>query len=192
MATARGRVSSWVRTIGAMVSPGSSAPSGRGANTGRRLVATGVLCLALLVLIVALIHPTVRRQGQYAALRAHGVTTTARIAYCSNSVGSNQTFGGQNTCHATFALGGTPVSEDLLGVHAQLQAGARLTVLVDPRNPQDAYPVGDVRSGYRSGWLTNDTFIAALAALLLALAIASQVIVVRRRRQSALRPHSDP
>ena len=69
-----------------MVSPGSSAPSGRGANTGRRLVATGVLCLALLVLIVALIYPTVRRQGQYAALRAHGVTTTARIAYCSNSV----------------------------------------------------------------------------------------------------------
>jgi hypothetical protein len=54
--------------------------------------------------------------------------------------------------------------------------------MVDPRNPQDAYPLGDVRTGYRSGWLTNDTVIAALAAVLLALTIASQVIVIRRRR----------
>jgi hypothetical protein len=71
------------------------------------------------------------------------------------------------------------------GVHTQFQTGATVTVMVDPRNRQDAYPLGDVRTGYRSGWLTNDTFIAALAAVLLALTVASQVIVVRRRRRSA-------
>jgi hypothetical protein len=146
-----------------------------------------VLSLALLVLIVALIYPTFRRQGQYATLRARGVTTTARIAYCSNSGGANQTFGGQTTCSATFVLDGTTVSEDLLGVRTQLRTGATVTVVADPRNPQDAYPLGDVRTGYRSGWLTNDTFIAVLAAVLLALTIASQVIVVRRRRPVARR-----
>ncbi len=157
-------------------------PSGRAAS-GRRWVATGVLCVALLVLIVVLIYPTFRRQEQYATLRAHGVTTTVRIAYCSSTVGSNQTFGGVTTCPATFVLGGRKVSEDLLGVHTQLRTGAIVSVVVDPRNPRDAYPLSDVRAGYRSGWLTNDTFVAALAAVLLALAIASQVIVVRRRRR---------
>jgi hypothetical protein len=140
-------------------------------------------------LIVALIYPTFQRQEQYATLRARGVTTTARIAYCSNTGGSNQTFGGKTTCPATFVLDGTTVSEDLLGVHAQLRTGTRVTVVVDPRNPHDAYPLGDVRTGYRSGWLTNDTFIAALAAALLALTIASQVIVVRRRRLVARGNH---
>jgi Protein of unknown function (DUF3592) len=147
-----------------------------------------VLSLALLALIVALIYPTFRRQEQYAALRARGVTTTARIAYCSNSVGSNQTFGGKTTCPVTFVLDGTTVSEDLLGVRTQLRTGTTVTVLVDPRNPQDAYPLGDVRAGYQSGWLTHDTFIAALAAALLALTIVSQVIVVRRRRRYQDRP----
>ena len=164
------------------MSTGGTAHSGRGANSGRRRVAACALGLALLVLIVALIYPTFRLQGQYATLRAHGVTTTARITYCSNTGGSNQTFGGKTTCPATFRLDGTTVSEDLLGVHTQLQTGATVTVMVDPRNPQDAYPLGDVRTGYRSGWLTNDTFIAALAAVLLALTIASQVIAARRRR----------
>jgi hypothetical protein len=145
-------------------------------------VAACVLGLALLILIVALIYPTFRRQGQYATLRARGVTTTARITYCSNAGGANQTFADETTCPATFVLDGTRVSEDLLGVHTQLQTGRKVTVVVDPRNPQDVYLVGDVRTGYRSGWLTHDTFIAALAAVLLALTIASQVIVVRRRR----------
>jgi ABC-type branched-subunit amino acid transport system permease subunit len=169
------------------MSRGGRAHSDRGANSGRRWVATCVLGFALLVLIVALIYPTFRRQGQYATLRAHGVTTTARITYCSNTGGSNQTFGGKTTCLATFVLDGTTVSEDLLGVDTQLQTGATVTVVVDPRNPRDAYPLGDVRGGYKSGWLTNDTFIAALAAVLLALTIASQVIVVHRRRLVARR-----
>ena len=166
-----------------MVNTGRRGYSRRTANSGRRWVAVCVLCVALVGLIVFLIYPTLRRQEQYATLRAHGVTTTARIAYCSNSVGSNQTFGGVNTCRATFVLGGGTVSEDLLGVHTQLRTGDMVSVLVDPRSPQDAYPVADVRTGYRSGWLTNDTFIAALDAVLLALTIASQIIVVRRRRQ---------
>jgi hypothetical protein len=46
------------------------------------------------------------------------------------------------------------------------------------------YPLRDVRTDYRSGWVTNDTLIAALAALLLVATIASQVIVVRIRRSA--------
>jgi hypothetical protein len=151
-------------------------------SSGRRWVAVCILGLVLIALIVALIYPTFRRQGQYATLRAHGVTSTARISYCINTGGSNQTFAGETTCKATFVLGGSTVSEDLLGVHSQFQTGTKVSVLVDPRNPQDVYPVTDVRTGYRSGWLTHDTFIAALAAGLLVLTIASQVVVIRRRR----------
>jgi hypothetical protein len=166
-----------------------TARSDRGAHNGRRWVAACALSLALLVLIVALIYPTFRRQGQYATLRTRGVTTTARITYCADTGGSNQTFGGKKTCLATFVVDGSAVSEDLLGVHTELLTGATVSVVVDPRNPSDAYPLGDVRTGYQSGWLTNDTFIAALAAALLALTIASQVIVVRRRRLAARRNH---
>ena len=45
-------------------------------------------------------------------------------------------------------------------------------------------PVRDVRTDFQSGWVTHDTLIAALAALLLVGTIASQVIVVRKRRSA--------
>ncbi|HEX3566870.1 MAG TPA: DUF3592 domain-containing protein [Acidimicrobiales bacterium] len=156
----------------------------RWATGRRRWIAVGLLSLALVVLIIVMIVPTVLRQQQYATLRTRGVTTTARITYCSSSAGSNQTFAGTTTCPATFALHGTTVSEKLLGVHAQLQTGDVVTVIVDPRAPQDVYPLSDVRTGYQSGWLTRNTFIAVVAVLLLVLTIASQVIVVRRRRSA--------
>jgi ABC-type branched-subunit amino acid transport system permease subunit len=159
-------------------------------SSGRRWVAVCTLALVLIALIVALIYPTFRRQGQYATLRAHGVTGTARISYCINTGGSNSTFAGETTCKATFVLDGSRLSEDLLGVHSQFQTGTRVRVLVDPRNPQDVYPVSDVRTGYRTGWLTHDTFVAVLAAVLLVLTVASQVIVVRRRRWRLARPVS--
>jgi Protein of unknown function (DUF3592) len=151
----------------------------------RRWIAVCVLSVALVALIIVMLFPTLWRQRQYATLRTRGVTTTARISYCSSSAGSNQTFAGTTTCPASFMLHGTAVSEKLLGVHTQLQAGDRVTVIVDPRVPQDVYPLSDVRTGYQSGWLTRNTFIAVLAALLLVLTIASQVIVVRRRRSAA-------
>jgi hypothetical protein len=152
-------------------------------TTGRRRwIAECVLSLALVALIVFMILPTFWRQRQYATLRTRGVTTTARITYCSSSAGSNQTFAGTTTCPATFVLNGTTVSEKILGLHAELQTGDMVTVVVDPRAPQDVYPLNDVRTGYQSGWLTRNTFIAVLAALLLILTIASRVIVVRRRR----------
>jgi hypothetical protein len=150
----------------------------------RRWIAVCALSLALVALIVVMILPTYWRQRQYATLRTRGVTTTARITYCSSSAGSNQTFTGTTTCPANFVLDGTTVSEKLLGVHAQLQTGDMITVIVDPRVPQDVYPLSDVRTGYQSGWLTRNTFIAVLAALLLVLTIASQVIVVHRRRSA--------
>lgn len=150
----------------------------------RRWIAVGVLSVALVALIVVMIFPTFLRQRQHAALRTRGVTTTARITYCSSSAGSNQTFAGTTTCPATFVLHGTTVSEKLLGVHTQLQTGERVTVIVDPRAPQAVYPLSDVRTGYETGWLTRDTFIAVLAALLLVLTIASQVTVVGRRRSA--------
>lgn len=150
----------------------------------RRWIAVCVLSLALVALVVVLIFPTYWRQRQYATLRTREVTTTARITYCSSSAGSNQTFAGTTTCPATFVLDGTTVSEKLLGVHTQLRTGDMVTVIVDPRVPQDVYPLSDVRTGYQSGWLTRNTIIAVLAALLLVLTIASQVIVVRRRRSA--------
>ena len=154
-------------------------------TTGRRRwIAVCVLSLALVALIVVLIFPTFWRQRPYATLRTRGVTTTARITYCSSSAGSNQTFAGTTTCPATFVLDGTTVSEKLLGVHAQLQTGDMVTVIVDPRVPQDVYPLSDVRTGYQSGWLTRNTFIAVLPALLLVLTNASQLIVVRRQRSA--------
>jgi hypothetical protein len=82
------------------------------------------------------------------------------------------------------------MTEDLLGVHSQLQTGSMVTVVVDPHDARDVYPLGDVRSGYKSGWFSHDTFIASLAAVLLAGTIASQVIVVRKRR--SVRRESSP
>jgi hypothetical protein len=97
---------------------------------------------------------------------------------------ANLTFSGGITCPAIFELHGASVSEDLLGLPAQLRTGAEVRVVADPRNARDVYPLRDVRTDYRSGWVTNDTLIAALAALLLVATIASQVIVVRNRRSA--------
>lgn len=143
-----------------------------------------MLSVALIALIVALLAPTFRRQEQYAALRERGVTTEARIEYCSSTVGSNLTFSGGITCPATFELHGASVSEDLLGLPAQLRSGAEVRVVADPQNARDVYPLRDVRTDCQSGWVTHDTLIAVLAALLLVGTIASQVIVVRKRRSA--------
>jgi hypothetical protein len=143
-----------------------------------------VLSVALIVLIVALLAPTFRRQEQYAALRERGVTTEARIEYCSSTVGSNLTFSGGITCPATFGLHGASVSEDLLGLPAQLRTGAEVRVVADLQKARDVYPLSDLRTDYKSGWVSHDTLIAILAALLLVATIASQVIVVRKRRSA--------
>lgn len=150
----------------------------------RRWIIASVLGVVLIALIVALLAPTFRRQEQYAALRERGVPTEARIEYCSSTVGSNLTFSGGITCPATFELHGASVSEDLLGLPAPLRTGAEVRVVADPHDVGDVYPLRDVRTDYRSGWVTNDTLIAALAALLLVATIASQVIVVRNRRSA--------
>jgi hypothetical protein len=163
---------------------GTTVGADRREKKGRRWVITSVLSLALLVLIVALIAPTFRRQEQYATLQDRGVTTQARIDYCANTTGSNRAFNGVTTCPATFVLHGATVSEDLLGLPSQLHTGTTVTVVVDPENARDVYPLSDVRTGYKSGWFTDDTYFAALAAVLLAGAIASQVIVVRNQRSA--------
>jgi len=164
-------------------SPDKTEPTRRERH-GRRWIIAGMLSVALLVLIVALLAPTFRRQENYAALRERGVTTQARIQFCASTVGSNLTFSGGITCPATFELHGVNVSEDLLGLPAPLQTGAQVKVVVDPQDARDVYPLSDVRTDYKSGWVTNDTLVAALAALLLLGTIASQVIVVRKRRSA--------
>jgi Ca2+/H+ antiporter len=164
-------------------SPGSTDPDRR-ERPSRRWIIASVLSVALIVLIVALLAPTFRRQEQYAALRERGVTTEARIEYCSSTVGSNLTFSGGITCPATFGLHGASVSEDLLGLPAQLRTGAEVRVVADPQNARDVYPLSDLRTDYKSGWVSHDTLIAILAALLLVATIASQVIVVRKRRSA--------
>jgi hypothetical protein len=156
--------------------------SDRRDRPSRRWIIACVLSVALIALLVGLLAPTFRRQGQYAALRERGVTTEARIEYCSSTVGSNLTFSGGITCPATFEVHGISVSEDLLGLPAQLRTGAEVRVMVDPQDVRDVYPLKDVRTDYKSGWVTNNTVVAFLAALLLVATITSQVIVVRRRR----------
>jgi hypothetical protein len=166
------------------VRPPGATDSDRRERHGRRWIIASVLSVALIALIVALLAPTFRRQEQYAALRERGVTAEARIEYCSSSVGSNLTFSGSITCPATFELHGASVSEDLLGLPAQLRTGAEVRVVADPQNARDVYPLRDVRTDYKSGWVTQDTLIAVLAAFLLVGTIASQVIVVRKRRSA--------
>jgi hypothetical protein len=162
------------------------APINRRPRPQRRWVVTLVLGLALVALIVAMVVPTLRRQSQYSALRARGITTTARIAYCATASNSRPTTV-TVTCPGTFTLGGAKVSEDILGVPAPLAEGAHVLVMVDPKDPHDVYPKADVRSNYRTGWLTEDTFVAVLAAGLFGLTIASQVITVRKRRRTTSR-----
>jgi hypothetical protein len=59
-----------------------------------------------------------------------------------------------------------------------------VTVVVDPKNARDVYPLSDVHTGYKSGWFTDDTYFAALAVVLLVGAVASQVIVVRKQHSA--------
>jgi hypothetical protein len=139
------------------------------------------LGLGLVVLIGFMLVPTFERQRQYAGLRAEGVTTTATIAYCA-SAGSNRPASVTVTCPGTFELDGATVTEDILGLPRPLRAGNRVTVMVDPHDPHTVYPLADVQNGYQSGWRTGDTTVAALALVLLALVILSQLRVVRRGR----------
>jgi hypothetical protein len=149
-------------------------------SDGRRLVLSCLLGLALAGFIVATVLPTIDRQHQYATLRSRGVTTTARIDYCAT--GQNSRPGSVTvTCPGTFTVRGAPVTEDILGLPAPLQAGAALLVMVDPRDTRDVYPVTDVRTGYQSGWLKDDSYYALLALGLLILTVANVVIVIRRR-----------
>jgi len=157
-------------------------PAGEPAGA-RRWVVTGVLCVALVALVVAMLLPTLRRQAQYAALRSRGEMSMARIEYCataSNSRPSTVTV----TCPGSFVVGGRRVVEDILGLPAPVADGSSVAVLVDPHDVSDVYPQADVRSGYQSGWWKNDTLIAVVAVVLLGLTVASQVIVVRRRRSA--------
>jgi len=148
-----------------------------------RLVLSCVLGLVLAGFIVAMVLPTIDRQHQYATLRSRGVTTTARIGYCAtaqNSALDSATV----TCAGTFTVHGAPVTQDILGLAAPVQAGATLTVMVDPRDTRDVYPLADVRTGYQSGWLKDDSYYALLALGLFILTAANAVIVIRRRHQA--------
>jgi hypothetical protein len=149
----------------------------------RRWFGAVVLGLALVGLIVRLVAPTIVRQHQYSVLRSRGVTTTARLTYCSSTT-SGRAGTTTVTWPATLALGGTEDAEDILGLASPLTEGTTLRVVVDPRNVSTVYPLTDVRTEYHSGWLTTDTAVAVVALALLALTVASQVIVVRRRRRT--------
>jgi len=150
---------------------------------GRRLVLSCILGLALAGFIVAMVLPTIDRQHQYATLRSRGVTTTARIDYCATAQDSRS--GSVTvTCPGTFTVRGAPVTEDILGLPAPAQTGAKLLVMVDPQDTRDVYPLTDVRTGYQSGWLKDDSYYAVLALGLLILTMANVVIVIRRRHRA--------
>lgn len=165
----------------AMARLGEPGPPDPGSRRGRRWLAVVALCLGLVVLIGLMLVPTFERQRQYTGLRAHGVTTTATIAYCATA-GSNRPASVTVTCPGTFELDGAPVTEDILGLPRPLQTGDRVVVMVDPYDPHTVYPLADVRDGYHTGWLTGDTAVAAMALVLLVLVVFSQVRVVRRGR----------
>jgi hypothetical protein len=142
-----------------------------------------VMACVLLALIGFLLFPTYERQRHYDALRNHGVTTTAHIDYCATATGGRPSVT-TVTCPGTFSVNGTTVTEDILGLPRPLPSGAVVRVVVDPRDTGNVYPVSDARSGYQSGWLTENTGYAALSAVLLVAVAASQVVVVRRKRRA--------
>lgn len=130
-----------------------------------------------------MVLPTIDRQHQYATLRSRGVTTTARIDYCGTAQNSRSgSF--TMTCPGTFTVRGAHVTEDILGLPAPAQTGARFLVMVDPQDTRDVYPLTDVRTGYQSGWLKDDSYYALLALGLLILTVANVVIVIHRRRRA--------
>jgi hypothetical protein len=129
-----------------------------------------------------MVLPTIDRQHQYATLRSRGVTTTARISYCVTAQNS-QPVSSTVTCPGTFTVHGASVTTDILGLAAPLQTGATLTVIVDPQDTRDVYPLTDVRTGYQSGWLKDNSYYALLALGLLLLTLANIVIVIRRRHR---------
>jgi hypothetical protein len=159
-----------------------------GATGGRRptwwhLVMSCLLALVLAGFVVAMVLPTIDRQHQYATLRSRGVTTAARIDYCVTAE-SSAPASATVTCPGTFTVHSIPVTQDILGLPAPLQAGATLTVMADPRDTRDVYPVADVRTGYQSGWRKDDSYYALLALGLLVLTAANVVIVIRRRHSA--------
>lgn len=151
-------------------------------SSGRRLVLSCLLGLALAAFIGAMVLPTIDRQHQYATLRSRGVTTTARIGYCVTAQSSNPV-SSTVTCPGTFTVHGASVTTDILGLAAPLQAGATLTVIADPQDTRDVYPLTDVQTGYQSGWLKDNSYYALLALGLLLLTLANIVIVIRRRHR---------
>jgi hypothetical protein len=166
-----------------LVMPSAGTNSKPSASRRRTILLSIALLLGFIALIVALLFPTFERQHQYATLRDHGVTTTAYIEYCSTG-GINRPSSVTVTCPGRFTVRAVTHTEDILGLPRPLQAGDAVVILVDPNDPANVYPLADVRTGYHSGWLTNDTYVAVIVAALLALTLANLVIVVRRRRRT--------
>jgi hypothetical protein len=139
-----------------------------------------LLAVVLLVVAAVAVAPTIERQRAYASLRQSGAVTTATIDYCATA-SNNRPSVVTVTCPGTFALGGTKVTEDILGLPHPLTGGSTVVVAVDPADPRVVYPVTDVRSGDQSGWWTGRTGVAALSLLLVALLAWRQVVVAKRR-----------
>jgi hypothetical protein len=150
---------------------------------GGRLVLSCLLGLGLAGFTVAMVLPTIDHLQQYATLRSRGVTTTARIGYYATAQNS-QPVSVTVTCPGTFTVRGSPVTENIPGLPAPLQAGATLLVMAGPQDTRDVYPLTDVRTGYQSGWLEDDSYYALLALGLLILTVANMVIVICRRHRA--------
>ena len=89
-----------------------------------------------------------------------------------------------SACPGTFTVRGAPATEGIVGLPAPLQAGATLLVIAEPQDTRDAYPLTDVRTGYQSEWLKDDSYYALLALGLLIVTVANMVVVIRRRRRA--------
>jgi hypothetical protein len=119
------------------VSPVST--TARHLSGGGRLVLSCLLGLGLAGFTVAMVLPTIDHLHQYATLRSRGMTTTTRIGYYATAQNS-QPVSVTVTCPGTFTVRGSPVTENIPGLPAPLQAGATLLVMAGPQDTRDVYP----------------------------------------------------
>jgi hypothetical protein len=161
-----------------MVSASTLTPTKNGQSKQKRWIFVILLSLLLIIFIIVSLLPTYSRQQQYAELRKNGVVTVANIQYCTTDA-NNRPSTVTVRCPGTFGLNNHRITTNILGLPRPLQTGNRVTVLADPSNPSTVYPQADVNSGYRTSWSNNNTYYAALGAVLLILIVISQVIYLR-------------
>ncbi len=142
-------------------------------KVGRVVVALCLITLGVLAVVFTVVG--VQKNSQINRLREHGVAVTVTVTGCQGLLGGSGTNVAGYACHGTYRLGGQPHSEAIPGT-AYYAPGSTLRAVSDPDDPALLSTISMVRSEHAS-WRV---FILP-AVLLVALALAIILIVIRRR-----------